>query len=88
VPAGQNLVVTSITVTPNDSEAGIQDVTITPGPLGSVVALQMLIVTNTVSTQFAYPSGLIVPSGRSIYTTSDFSNDFDDIFISGYLTAN
>jgi hypothetical protein len=81
VPKGQTLVITSIVITPQFSNTGTQTAEIFAG----VGFVQSLNVTNTTSTEFLYPSGIVIPSGYAIRAGSGPS---DLIWVNGYLTAN
>ena len=44
-------------------------------------------VADGVTTQFTYPSGIVIPSGQKI-TGVSFGINYSTIYVSGYLTAN
>ena len=86
VPAGDNLVITSIIITPPDNASGVQDAGIFYGNSAPYQSFSFR-VADGVTTQFTYPSGIVIPSGQKI-TGVSFGINYSTIYVSGYLTAN
>jgi len=99
VPSGQNLVITSIVITPSfDSggATGTEEVVVANSCNEGAFGGQVLNVTGTATTQFVYPSSAtVVPAGCHVaaeltsasggLATTPY-NTF--VWVSGYLTAN
>jgi hypothetical protein len=80
VPAGQNLVVTSMTVTPLTGPGAA--ISLNPSGLPTIVSV---VTPGSVSTQYSWAQGLVFPSGHTI----DISMQGPvNVYFTGYLTAN
>jgi hypothetical protein len=87
VPDGQSLVITSIEVSSAAGGSGIQEVLVGGADLPGGYLYQDLRVSNVLTTQFVYPSGIVYAAGKSVYVMSNVSTN-QTVFMSGYLTAN
>jgi hypothetical protein len=82
VPPGQSFVITGVDINPNDYTATSSLVSVFAGA-GGLYGSWM--VPGTVSTEFQYPSGVVVRSGTSLYLVA---GPAFGVFLHGYLTAN
>ena len=82
VPPGQSLVITGVDINPNDYTTISSLVSVFAGA-GGLYGSWM--VPGTVSTEFQYPSGVVVRSGTSLYLVA---GPAFGVFLHGYLTAN
>ena len=80
VPAGQNFVVTSMTVTPF-SGSGAQ-IALFPNAAASKI---QILTPGSITTQYAWAQGLVFTSGQSIDIEIGGAAN---IYLTGYLTAN
>jgi hypothetical protein len=85
VPAGQNLVVTTIEVFPAGTNQGTYLLVLSDGASGR----KGLRVPAVYSTQFQYPSGIVFAAGKSVQLFNDPSSPgVVAISVHGYLTSN
>jgi hypothetical protein len=82
VPAGQSFVITGVDINPNNYRTTSSLVSVFAGAGGLYGSWT---VPGTVSTEFQYPSGVVVRSGTSLYLVADSAIG---VFLHGYLTAN
>jgi hypothetical protein len=84
VPAGQNLVVTTVDV------SALNGTGVTEAGIGNVVGTGLraaFYVPNGVTTQFQFPNGYVFPSGESVYAQNG-GNGSMSFTVHGYLTTN
>jgi len=82
VPPGQSFVITGVDINPNNYRTTSSLVSVFAGAGGLYGSWT---VPGTVSTEFQYPSGVVVRSGTSLYLVADSAFG---VFLHGYLTAN
>jgi hypothetical protein len=85
VPSGQNWIVTSLTITSNGT-TGRKSVRIANGNGDEFD--RTFQVQNGVTTQFSFPSGIVIHAGDDLIVISTPGSDGEDVLVNGYLTAN
>ena len=87
VPAGQNLIVTSIDIKPYAPGSGTNGITILNTQPG--LPLESYVVTNSVSTTLQFPNGIVFPAGESLIVDNAInSSGVLSATVRGYLTSN
>jgi hypothetical protein len=83
VPAAQNLVITSVEITPFSNSAALAPNYVYFMGEDPFVLYELWLVSNQVSTSFQYPTGIVVEAGSTPWVSAQLTCD---IFIHGYLT--
>jgi hypothetical protein len=85
VPAGQNLVVTTVAVSPFFSNGTVE------ADIGNAISGALrdsFFVPSGVTTEFQFPNGLVFPSSESVEALDGSNTGHIHFTLHGYLTAN